>query len=286
MICENCHVIMPVGAKFCTACGASVAYRREVIEAREVMEVLPPTSRVSSQVNLPDSDMNLETVSDMNPETVSDISPETVREQGLGLTRGPAMEATERGPAPAPVRRAPVPDESVFVESSEKSQGIYRPRIYIDRYAEPERVWLLPQSNIYGENDGGAYSPEYRTVAETGDEKSGSEQSPESEHGKTGYGKPHVAAENSKSSMTGEVMTFGQFFIMELLSMVPIVGLIIMCVWAFSRGTNPNRAALAQAKLIVLLILTFIISFAFVILLIMISNNIITVRWLAMGRVR
>ncbi len=51
-------------------------------------------------------------------------------------------------------------------------------------------------------------------------------------------------------------LTTGQFFLMDLVGCVPLVGLIMYFVWAFGSNTNLNRKSWARAKLIWVLIST------------------------------
>ena len=51
-------------------------------------------------------------------------------------------------------------------------------------------------------------------------------------------------------------LTTGQFFLMDLVGCIPLVGLIMYFVWAFGSNTNANRKSWARAKLIWVLIST------------------------------
>lgn len=51
-----------------------------------------------------------------------------------------------------------------------------------------------------------------------------------------------------------EPLSTGQFVLMDFLAAIPLVGLILYFVWAFSNGENPNRRNWAKAKLIWILI--------------------------------
>ena len=51
-----------------------------------------------------------------------------------------------------------------------------------------------------------------------------------------------------------EPLTTGQFLLMDLILIIPLVGLIMCFVWAFGDGSNLNRKAWAKAKLIWMLI--------------------------------
>jgi len=50
-------------------------------------------------------------------------------------------------------------------------------------------------------------------------------------------------------------MSLGDWIITLVVLSIPVVGLIMMLVWAFSSGTNPNKANYCKAALIFFLIL-------------------------------
>lgn len=51
-----------------------------------------------------------------------------------------------------------------------------------------------------------------------------------------------------------EPLSTGQFVLMDFLASIPLVGLILYFVWAFSSSENPNRRNWAKARLIWILI--------------------------------
>ena len=62
-------------------------------------------------------------------------------------------------------------------------------------------------------------------------------------------------------------LTTGQFFLMDLVAAIPLVGLIMCFVWAFGDSTNLNRKAWAKAKLLwilvgIVLAILFVVLFA------------------------
>lgn len=63
-------------------------------------------------------------------------------------------------------------------------------------------------------------------------------------------------------SQGAEVMTTGQFMISILLSGIPLLGFILLLVWAFSKNTNPNKRNWARAQLLFVLI-AFILVIVF-----------------------
>lgn len=49
-------------------------------------------------------------------------------------------------------------------------------------------------------------------------------------------------------------MTLGDFFIMFLIMMIPLVNIIMLFVWGFSSDTNPNKSNFCKAQLIMMAI--------------------------------
>lgn len=62
-----------------------------------------------------------------------------------------------------------------------------------------------------------------------------------------------------------EVKT-GDWFVTILVTAIPLVGLIMLFVWAFGGGTNPSKANWAKASLIWALIAVVIYVFLFAVL--------------------
>ena len=58
-------------------------------------------------------------------------------------------------------------------------------------------------------------------------------------------------------------MTMGDWLITFLIQMVPLVGLIMLFVWAFGDGTHPSKKTWAQASLVFALIM-FILVIIFI----------------------
>ena len=48
----------------------------------------------------------------------------------------------------------------------------------------------------------------------------------------------------------GAPLSVGQFFLMDLVSMIPLLNIVLLLVWSFADNTNPNRRNLARARLI------------------------------------
>jgi hypothetical protein len=59
------------------------------------------------------------------------------------------------------------------------------------------------------------------------------------------------------------VLSVGDWFVTILITAIPLVGLIMLFVWAFGSGTNPNKANWAKAQLIWMLIAIVISIFIF-----------------------
>ena len=61
-------------------------------------------------------------------------------------------------------------------------------------------------------------------------------------------------------------MTIGEWIITFIISYIPLVGFIMLFVWAFSYGTHPSKKTWAQATLImfVIMIILFIIFFGII----------------------
>lgn len=63
---------------------------------------------------------------------------------------------------------------------------------------------------------------------------------------------PSVAAPAAAvASSTAEVMTVKDWIITSIITMIPGIGFVMLFVWAFGSGTNPNKANWAKALLIV-----------------------------------
>ncbi|PLT46823.1 hypothetical protein B8V81_1047 [Paenibacillus pasadenensis] len=54
---------------------------------------------------------------------------------------------------------------------------------------------------------------------------------------------------------SSSVMTTGNWFVTQLLLAIPIVGLILLFVWAFGENANVNKRNLSRAYLLLFLIL-------------------------------
>jgi len=60
---------------------------------------------------------------------------------------------------------------------------------------------------------------------------------------------------NVNRPLPGEgVVSFGEWMITILLTAIPIVNIVMLCVWAFGSGTNQNKANWAKASLVWLVI--------------------------------
>ena len=45
-------------------------------------------------------------------------------------------------------------------------------------------------------------------------------------------------------------LSVGQFFLMDLVSMIPLLNIVLLLIWSFADNVNPNRRNLARARLI------------------------------------
>lgn len=179
----------------------------------------------------------------------------------------------------------------------EKGASVYKPRVYVDTVdapsaAMPYAVQREPEPYKPPEPSPG-YSQPYQRQWEYGSEAYGKYENqfgdadnrpslaPAPDSGREPADRQGNITVTSSGMEKG--MTAGQFFLMELLALIPVVGFIVMCVWAFGGGINANRSALARAKLIMMLAVTFILFTVFIVFLILIANNLITLKWLTLG---
>ena len=61
---------------------------------------------------------------------------------------------------------------------------------------------------------------------------------------------PTAYAPEPRQNPLREPLTTGQFFLMDLVAAIPLVGFIMCLVWAFSDSSNQNRKSWARAKLV------------------------------------
>lgn len=174
-------------------------------------------------------------------------------------------------------------------ELAEKPAEPFAPKVYVDVVPQPEAPGYTAQS---------AYKPPEEPVYTPYEIKANPYADLYTPPKQDDYAVPRQAASDApitpppvqrqgnitvtNSSMESR-MTTGQFFLMELLALIPVVGFIVMCVWAFSGRVNANRSALAQAKLIVMLITAFLVCATFIVFLVMVANNVITLRWMTIS---
>jgi Na+/phosphate symporter len=81
-----------------------------------------------------------------------------------------------------------------------------------------------------------------------------------------GMDQQNLIGNNNKS------MTIGDWLITFLIQCIPLVGFIMMFVWAFGDGTNPSKKAWAQASLIFALIMVVIVIIFFILFFSMIVS--------------
>ncbi len=68
--------------------------------------------------------------------------------------------------------------------------------------------------------------------------------------------------ENEVAPATAPVMSVKDWLITYLLMIIPIANIVLLFVWAFGSGTNPNKANWAKASLlwfVIVMVLYFII---------------------------
>ena len=73
----------------------------------------------------------------------------------------------------------------------------------------------------------------------------------------------NVAAEQGMIIEKAEVMKLGEWMVTILITMIPFVNLIMLFVWAFSKGENPNKRNWARANLIWGVIVIVLMIFIF-----------------------
>ncbi|MGL5785274.1 MAG: hypothetical protein ACRCX4_00430 [Bacteroidales bacterium] len=57
------------------------------------------------------------------------------------------------------------------------------------------------------------------------------------------------------------VVSLGDWFLTILICLIPLVNIIMLLIWAFGGGANPNKANFAKAALVFVLIYFLIMSF-------------------------
>ncbi len=72
-------------------------------------------------------------------------------------------------------------------------------------------------------------------------------------------------------------LSMGQWFVTYLITAIPIVGFIMLFVWAFSSGTNPNKANWAKASLILLAIAVVIGILLFLVMGLAIGGSVMSI---------
>lgn len=59
-------------------------------------------------------------------------------------------------------------------------------------------------------------------------------------------------------------MTIGDWLITFIITAIPLIGIIMLFVWAFGDGTHPSKKSWAQAYLILMLILVVLVIIFFI----------------------
>ncbi len=86
-------------------------------------------------------------------------------------------------------------------------------------------------------------------------------------YGNPSYGNPGYGNQGyGNNQQDNSPMSMGDYLVCMLLTMIPLVGIILLFVWAFSRGTNTNKANWAKAMLVFLavVLLIYIVFFAMI----------------------
>lgn len=85
---------------------------------------------------------------------------------------------------------------------------------------------------------------------------------PQQPYGNQSYGSQGYGNQQQDNSP----MSMGDYLILMLLTMIPLVGMILLFVWAFSSGTNTNKANWAKATLVVvgIVVVLYFVFFAMI----------------------
>lgn len=67
---------------------------------------------------------------------------------------------------------------------------------------------------------------------------------------------------NSDQTITAPILTFGDYLIMMIIAAIPIVNIVMLCMWGFGSDANPNKKNCAKAML-VFIIIVFILGMLF-----------------------
>lgn len=59
---------------------------------------------------------------------------------------------------------------------------------------------------------------------------------------------------NYDQTITAPILTFGDYLIMMIIMMIPIVNIVMLCMWGFGSDTNPNKKNWAKAQLVMIVI--------------------------------
>ena len=82
---------------------------------------------------------------------------------------------------------------------------------------------------------------------------------------------PPMGGQPEPKKGKSDPMSTGQFFLMDLLSIIPVVNLVVFIIWSFSDGVNLNRRNWARARLIWIGISLVLVAIAAVAIIIAIS---------------
>ena len=86
---------------------------------------------------------------------------------------------------------------------------------------------------------------------------------PQQPYGNQSYGSQGYGSYQQDNSP----MSIGDYLVSMLLTMIPVVGIILLFVWAFSSGTNTNKSNWAKAMLVFMAVIVVLYFMLFASLL-------------------
>lgn len=61
-------------------------------------------------------------------------------------------------------------------------------------------------------------------------------------------------ARNYDQTITAPILTMGDYLIMMIIAAIPIVNIVMLCMWGFGSDANPNKKNWAKAQLVMIVI--------------------------------
>lgn len=77
-------------------------------------------------------------------------------------------------------------------------------------------------------------------------------------------------------------LTRSQYFVMEMIALIPVVNIICLCIWAFGADAHPGRVRLAQAKLLCILMITLVFLVIALVSVVLIITGMVD--WIYVGK--